>query len=179
MHLTSLESGSHRPRRCRRPTWPFLLEEKVLKLRLQYPRWGEDKLVVLLQREHLSVSTSMVGRILAHLKRQGRLVEAPSPRIGRAAAPTPTRKTAARHVAFVRTGRPRNSLSTHSENVGNAHQSGLSSPSGVDLLFRNGFCSSGKANLHPLAFYTIKVTSPDEYTPLTFPEQRGKLPNLL
>lgn len=77
MDLTSLESGSHRPRRCRRPTWSVLLEEKVLRLRLQYPRWGKDKLEVLLEREHLSVSTSMVGRILTRLKRQGRLVEAP------------------------------------------------------------------------------------------------------
>ncbi len=77
MDLTSLESGSHRPRRCRRPTWSFLLEEKVLTLRLQFPRWGKDKLVVLLRREGREVSTSMVGRILVHLKRQGRLVEAP------------------------------------------------------------------------------------------------------
>ena len=77
MDLTSLEGHSHRPRRCRRPTWSFLLEEKVLTLRLRYPRWGKDKLVVLLRRENLSASTSMVGRILAHLKRQGRLVEAP------------------------------------------------------------------------------------------------------
>jgi hypothetical protein len=33
-----------------------------LSLRKQYPRWGKDKLVVLLQREKRSVSTSMVGR---------------------------------------------------------------------------------------------------------------------
>jgi putative transposase len=79
MDLTSLESGSHRPRRCRRPTWSFPLEEKVLTLRLQFPRWGKDKLVVLLRREGREVSTSMVGRILIHLKRQGRLVEAPRP----------------------------------------------------------------------------------------------------
>jgi putative transposase len=77
MDLSSLESGSHRPRRCRRPTWSFLLEEKVLRLRLQFPRWGKDKLVVLLRRQGREVSTSMVGRILVHLKRQGRLVEAP------------------------------------------------------------------------------------------------------
>jgi len=77
MDLSSLESGSHRPRRCRRPTWSFLLEEKVLTLRLQFPRWGKDKLAVLLRRENLPVATSMVGRILAHLKRRGRLVEAP------------------------------------------------------------------------------------------------------
>lgn len=77
MDLTSLESHSHRPRRCRRPTWSFLLESKVLTLRLQFPRWGKDKLVVLLRREGLGISTSMVGRILLHLKRRGQLVEAP------------------------------------------------------------------------------------------------------
>jgi erythromycin esterase-like protein len=31
---------------------------------------------------------------------------------------------------------------------------------GVSSFPRNGFCLSGKANLHPLAFYTINVTSP-------------------
>ena len=77
MDLTSLESGSHRPRRCRRPTWSFLLEEKVLTLRLHFPRWGKDKLVVLLRNQNLRLSTSMVGRILTHLKQQGRLLEAP------------------------------------------------------------------------------------------------------
>jgi putative transposase len=77
--LTSLEAGSHRPRRCRRPTWSFHFEEKVLGLRLQFPRWGKDKLVVLLCNQGLRISTSMVGRILTHLKRQGRLVEAPRP----------------------------------------------------------------------------------------------------
>jgi putative transposase len=47
----------------------------VLKLREQYPRWGKDKLVVLLRREGVVVSTSMVGRILKHLKESGQLVE--------------------------------------------------------------------------------------------------------
>lgn len=83
MDLTSLEAGSHRPRRCRRPTWSFLFEEKVLRLRLQFPRWGKDKLVVLLRREKVSVSTSMVGRMLSHLKRQGRLGEAPRTGVAR------------------------------------------------------------------------------------------------
>jgi putative transposase len=53
------------------------LQEKVLTLRLQFPRWGKDKLAVLLHRQWLSVSTSMVGRILTQLKRQDRLVEPP------------------------------------------------------------------------------------------------------
>ena len=77
MDVTRLESRSPRPHRCRRPRWSFPFEEKGLTLRLQFPRWGKDKLVVLLRREKVSVSTSMVGRILQHLKRCGRLVEAP------------------------------------------------------------------------------------------------------
>jgi transposase InsO family protein len=60
--LTTLEERSHCPRRRRRPTWSFPLEEKVLLLRLQFPRWGKDKLAVLLRRQQLRVSTSMVGQ---------------------------------------------------------------------------------------------------------------------
>jgi putative transposase len=75
--LTTLEGRSHCPRQRRQPTWSFSLEEKVLRLRLQFPRWGKDKLAVLLRRQQLPVSTSMVGRILTRLKLQGRLVEPP------------------------------------------------------------------------------------------------------
>ena len=75
--LATLEERSHCPRRRRQPTWSFPLEEKVLGLRLQFPRWGKDKLGVRLRRQQLSVSTSRVGRILTQLKRQGRLVEPP------------------------------------------------------------------------------------------------------
>ena len=77
LDLTTLEERSHCPHQRRRPTWSFLLERKVLILRLQFPRWGKDKLAVLLRRQQLSVSTSMIGRILLALKRQGRLVEPP------------------------------------------------------------------------------------------------------
>jgi len=75
LDLTTLEGRSHCPRRRRRPTWSFLLERKVLTLRVQFPRWGKDKLAVLLEEQKLSVSTSMVGRILTRLKRSGQLVE--------------------------------------------------------------------------------------------------------
>jgi putative transposase len=51
------------------------LAERVLDLRRQFPRWGKDKLAVLLHRQQHSVSVSMVGRILRQLKRQGRLIE--------------------------------------------------------------------------------------------------------
>jgi transposase InsO family protein len=75
--LTTLEGRSHRPQKVRQPTWSAQLAERVLALRKQYPRWGKDKLVVLLRRENRCVSTSMVGRILADLKRRGTLHEPP------------------------------------------------------------------------------------------------------
>src|SRR5437773_1333292 len=46
---------------------------------------------------------------------------APSPNSDRVAAPTAARKTAARLASSARTNRPRNSLSSPPENVGNAH----------------------------------------------------------
>lgn len=82
--LTSLQGRSHRPRRHRQPTWTPQLAERVLHLRRQYPRWGKDKLVVLLRREGWQVSTSMVGRILTQLKRRSRLVEPLPRRLARA-----------------------------------------------------------------------------------------------
>jgi transposase InsO family protein len=76
-NLATLEERSHRPHRRRQATWSAALADRILALRLRYPRWGKDKLAVLLRRQKLTVSTSMVGRILTHLKRQGRLIEAP------------------------------------------------------------------------------------------------------
>lgn len=75
--LISLEERSHCPHQRRLPTWSFPLEEKVLGLRLQFPRWGKDKRAVLLRRQKLAVATSMGGGILPRLKPQGRLVEPP------------------------------------------------------------------------------------------------------
>lgn len=73
--LGSLEDRSRRPRRVRQPTWSPELAEAVLSLREEYPRWGKDKLAVLLRQEGWSVSTSMVGRILRRLRERGVLVE--------------------------------------------------------------------------------------------------------
>ena len=73
----ALEPKSRRPRRRRQPTWTPKLADAVLRLREQYPRWGKDKLVVLLRREGWQVSTSMVGRILSRLKARGVLKEPP------------------------------------------------------------------------------------------------------
>jgi putative transposase len=69
----ALEERSRRPRRVRQPTWSTVLEAAVLRLRQEHPRWGKDKLAVLLHREGFPVSVSMVGRILNLFKRQGRL----------------------------------------------------------------------------------------------------------
>jgi transposase InsO family protein len=75
--LSSLEDRSHRPHHCRRPTWTPRLVERVMSVRQRYPRWGKDKLVVLLHQQGVAISTSMVGRILAYLKAHGRLHEPP------------------------------------------------------------------------------------------------------
>lgn len=79
--LTALEERSHRPRKVRQPTWTPELQECVLALRRQYPRWGKDKLVVMARKRKHSVSTSMVGRILTFLKRRGLLHEPPRPAV--------------------------------------------------------------------------------------------------
>ena len=74
-HLESLEDRSHRPRRFRQPTYSTELVEAALRLREEYPRWGKDKLVVLLREKGFSCSASTVGRIIRKLKERGVLKE--------------------------------------------------------------------------------------------------------
>jgi len=74
-HLASLEDRTHRPWRVRQPTWTEEQVTAVLKIREEYPRWGKDKLSVLLSGRGYSLSVSMVGRILTYLKRRGILRE--------------------------------------------------------------------------------------------------------
>jgi putative transposase len=71
--LRGLEDRSRRPRRVRQPTWGADLEARVLRLREENACWGKDKITPILRREGVSVSVSMVGRILTRLKAQGRL----------------------------------------------------------------------------------------------------------
>lgn len=80
-HLESLEDRSSTPRRRRRPTWTPAQVEAVRELRERYPRWGKDKLVVLLRRDGVHLSTSMVGRILGYLVRRAVLREPAGRRI--------------------------------------------------------------------------------------------------
>jgi transposase InsO family protein len=73
--LETLENRSSAPRRRRRPSWTIEELRAVKLVRERYPRWGKDKLAVLLRRAGVRLSTSMVGRILARLLRSGELRE--------------------------------------------------------------------------------------------------------
>jgi len=70
-NLRGLEEDSRRPKRLRTVSWAPKLIETVLELREQYPRWGKEKLCVLLSREGFHTSASTVGRILNYLKKRG------------------------------------------------------------------------------------------------------------
>ncbi|MDA8440268.1 MAG: integrase core domain-containing protein, partial [Propionibacterium sp.] len=73
--LETLEDRPSRPLRRRRPTWTLGELVAVRRLRLAYPRWGKDKLAVLLRREGIVLSVSRVGRILDRLRATGELRE--------------------------------------------------------------------------------------------------------
>ena len=72
-----LEYRSRRPRRCRLPSWNSEAAQAVLEIRERYPRWGKDKLQLILAREGWQISVSTVGRILGVLKKRGVLKEPP------------------------------------------------------------------------------------------------------
>ncbi len=59
--LETLEDRGSAPRRRRRPTWTLDQLAAVKAVRLAYPRWGKDKLVVLLRRQGIRLS-SLDGR---------------------------------------------------------------------------------------------------------------------
>jgi putative transposase len=73
--LISLRERSRRPWKVRKPLWSGELVRAVKELRKEYPRWGKDKLVVLVRDQGYEASTSTVGRILRHLKQRGELRE--------------------------------------------------------------------------------------------------------
>lgn len=68
--LTSLEAKSRRPRTTRKRQWTAAQEDAVLALRQQHPRMGKLPLQVLLRRQGIVLSASMIGRILASLTRR-------------------------------------------------------------------------------------------------------------
>jgi len=72
-----LEECSRRPKRLRYVSWSIKLIEAVQELREQYPRWGKDKLGVMVGREDFHISASTVGRILTYLKKRGLIHDPP------------------------------------------------------------------------------------------------------
>lgn len=83
--LTTLQEESRRPKHVRRPQTPAVVVDRILELRKQYPRWGKDKLVVLLEREGIQISESSVGQVLKRLRARGVLVEPLNVRLAREA----------------------------------------------------------------------------------------------
>jgi len=83
--LSTLEDESHGPLHKRQPQTPSAVVERILALRQKYPRWGKEKLSVLLEHEGCRVSASTVGRVLKRLKERGVLVEPLNVRLARAA----------------------------------------------------------------------------------------------
>jgi len=82
LRLETLEDRSSAPRHRRRATWTVSQVEAVRAIRERYPRWGKAKLRIVLGREGVNLSVSMVGRILAYLRRRGVLREPASRRVG-------------------------------------------------------------------------------------------------
>ena len=78
--MRGLEDRSRRPTQVRRPTTPLDQVRRIRELREQYPRWGREKLRVLLAREGISVSPKTIDRTIARLRARGELHEPPAVR---------------------------------------------------------------------------------------------------
>lgn len=77
LNLKTLEDDpkTRRPKRLRIPTTSLEVVEKIRSYSILYPRWGKEKIAVLLQRDGFKVSVSMVGRTIRRLKDKGILKE--------------------------------------------------------------------------------------------------------
>lgn len=71
----TLENRSSRPRQTRCHTWTTSDAVAVRNLREEFPRMGKDKLAILLAQQGITLSVSMVGRIVAYLRATQQLIE--------------------------------------------------------------------------------------------------------
>lgn len=78
--VVGLEPRSRRPGRVRQPQTPLATVQRIQALREQYPRWGREKLRVLLVREEIHISAKSIDRVLHRLKARGVLKEPVRPR---------------------------------------------------------------------------------------------------
>jgi len=73
--LHDLEDKSRRPKKVRTPTTPPSVVIRIRQLRECYPRWGREKLRVLLAREGIQISAKTIDRVMARLRARGELRE--------------------------------------------------------------------------------------------------------
>jgi len=59
--LNTLSNKSRRPLRTRRPQWSRELIDLVKQLRRLYPRWGKEKVAVLIKTQGVNTSASTVA----------------------------------------------------------------------------------------------------------------------
>ena len=78
--IRALEPRSRRPRRVRQPQTPLAVVQRIQALREHYPRWGREKLRVLLEREGITLSAKSIDRVISRLKARGVLREPLRPR---------------------------------------------------------------------------------------------------
>ena len=81
MGVVGLEPKSRRPRRVRQPQTALPVVQRIQALRDQYPRWGREKLRMLLEREGTQLSSKSIDQVIARLKARGVLREPLRPRI--------------------------------------------------------------------------------------------------
>lgn len=75
-----LEPRSRRPQNVRQPQIPVATVLRIQELREQHPRWGREKLRVLLEREGIHLSAKSIDRVIHRLKARGVLREPPRSR---------------------------------------------------------------------------------------------------
>jgi len=81
--LTKLQRGITLPSKARKrqnkPRWGEAEKQLILRLRRENPTYGQDKLAVILARDHdMTLSPRTVGRIISLLKKKGLITASPS-----------------------------------------------------------------------------------------------------
>jgi putative transposase len=72
--LSGLEPESRRPHKVRKFSWTSETEDRIFKLRKDYPLWGKYKISVMYKRRFgTSISVSTVGRIIVKLLKQNKI----------------------------------------------------------------------------------------------------------
>ena len=131
--VKSLEPRSRAPKTKRQVSWSWEDEQRILALRQHYPRWGKRKLVPKLREQGCTLSEATVGRILARLKRAGRLIEPKRMPIRR---PRPLRPHATRKPTDYHPQRPGDLLQIDTVHITTREGTQLRQFSAIDAFSR-------------------------------------------